>query len=173
MQTFATSPSRHHPQGRSLPIFSYDQKEKLKQSYDFLGINYYTSNYAQIYNPSDISDGFLMDCHYKALVKDPEGKYIGQPAFEGSWVYLCPDELVYLLEYIKKTYNVQKNMVITENGAPEKNDSGKTYEQVRDDAYRLKYIKLHIKAIKEARSKGINVMGYFVWSFTDSFEWNS
>ncbi|KAI7731780.1 hypothetical protein M8C21_009175, partial [Ambrosia artemisiifolia] len=181
VQNFATTPTHHHPQGRYLPIFTDDQKKKLVQSYDFLGINYYTANYAKSLEDSTSS-------------KDPYGKTIGEEArcitfheaFPGSWVYLCAHELVGLLDHIKKKYKVEKYIVITENGAPDKNDDKKTYEEVRDDAFRLKYIKWHLEAIRrrlnhlysvrlltsELGTKPL-VMGYFVWSFTDSFEWGS
>ncbi|KAJ0673275.1 putative 3-alpha-(S)-strictosidine beta-glucosidase [Helianthus annuus] len=66
VQNFATAPSVHHPQGRYLPVLTDDQKIRLIQSYDFLGINYYTANYAQIYSTSSLSSGFLDDRHYKA-----------------------------------------------------------------------------------------------------------
>jgi beta-glucosidase len=33
--------------GRRLPEFTAEQSEKLKKSFDFVGINYYTSNYAK------------------------------------------------------------------------------------------------------------------------------
>ncbi|XP_076943076.1 beta-glucosidase 24-like [Bidens hawaiensis] len=181
MQKFSVDPSHNHPYGRQLPVFTEEQKKKLVQSYDFLGINYYTANYAQIYNySSSLSNGFLDDSHYKATGTDPNGKYIGEPAFEGSWVFLCANELFLLLEFIKKTYKIEKYIVITENGAPQKNDDKKTYEQVRDDAFRLKYIKLHLDAIRRANivseysaTKKPLVMGYYAWSFTDSFEWGS
>lgn len=98
-------------------------------------------------------------------------------SFEGSWVYLCPRQLTELLVYIKGTYKVTKDIIVTENGkiiisvfvsilitkfmtyilmsceigSSDKNETGKTYEQVRDDKYRVKYIKEHIKALKQAR----------------------
>ncbi|KAI3829219.1 hypothetical protein L1987_03336 [Smallanthus sonchifolius] len=58
------------------------------------------------------------------------------------------------------------------SGSPDKNDPGKTYEEARDDTYRLNYIKHHLEAIKLARRNKVNVMGYFIWSFMDSFEWS-
>ncbi|KAK1418707.1 hypothetical protein QVD17_27853 [Tagetes erecta] len=194
VKEFATKPSLHHSTSR-LPVFTEDQKKKLIHSYDFLGINYYTSSYAQFVKSSGLSDGFVTDGHYKESGQDSTGKYIGQPAFKGSWVYLCPNELIDLLLLIKKTYKVEKYFLITENGAPEENEDGsyfdsgndpnkkkviKTYEQVKDDAFRLKYIKWHLDAIKRANSM-LNsetprtnpwVMGYYVWSFTDSYEWS-
>ncbi|KAM0009731.1 putative beta-glucosidase [Helianthus debilis subsp. tardiflorus] len=180
---FATTPSHHHPQGRYLPVFTDHQKKMLKQSYDFLGINYYTANFAKFKDDSSssLSTGFLSDCHYEASGKDPYGNNIGGVAFDGSWVYLCAHELVDLLHHIKQAYKVEKYIVITENGAPDKNDDGKTYEEVRNDEFRLKYIKWHLEAIRRVNSvrlltsEGTKplVMGYFVWSFTDSFEWGS
>nr|GEX72601.1 ribonuclease H-like domain-containing protein [Tanacetum cinerariifolium] len=89
-------------------------------------------------------------------------------AFDGSWVYLCANELVELPKY-----HVTKHIVITENGSPDKNETDKTYKQVQDDNYRIKYIKKHLEAIRTANNNGLNVKGYFVWSFMDSFEWSS
>ncbi|KAK1418705.1 hypothetical protein QVD17_27851 [Tagetes erecta] len=203
VKKFATKPSIHHPNGRRLPTFNDDQKKKLLHSYDFLGINYYTANFVQFVDSSGYSSGFETDSHYKASGKDSKGNVIGPAAFPGSWVYLCANELADLLLYIQEKYNVDKSFVITENGAPEANEDGsyydsgndpknkkkkviKTYEQVKDDEFRLKYIKWHLDAIKQANAKwsrahGLQrykfikklVMGYFVWSFTDSYEWNS
>ncbi|XP_076923961.1 beta-glucosidase 24-like [Bidens hawaiensis] len=187
---FATAPSRNYPEGRNLKLFDDDQKKRLIKSYDFLGINYYTANYAAsieddngqiIYDQDFPADGFELDSHYKPSEKDPQGDNIGVPAFEGSWVFLCAYELADLLDHIKRTYKVEKYIVITENGSPDKNDDQKTYEQVRNDAFRLKYIKWHLEAIRRVNSvKGLTseggkplIMGYFLWSFTDSFEWNS
>ena len=41
--------------------------------------------------------------------------------------------------------------LIPVTGSPDKNETGKTYDEVRDDTFRTKYIKEHIKAIKTAR----------------------
>ncbi|XP_071717359.1 beta-glucosidase 24-like [Rutidosis leptorrhynchoides] len=177
MKTFATSPTPNHPKGRVLPKFSDDQRSKLIGSYDFMGINYYTATYAASYegyygtSPPKVPWGYTMDTHYVPLAKDPQGNFIGPPAFEGSWVYLCAKELTDLLIYVKKTYKIEKHFVITENGANQNNVPEQTYEQVRDDEFRLKYIKWHLKAILDANREGVNVMGYFAWSFMDSYEW--
>lgn len=174
MQKFATTPTANYPNGRTLPKFSDDQRTKLIDSYDFLGINYYTANYAQYQDPSsDIPLGYATDCHFKALGKDPRDIPIGKPAYPNSWVYLCPKELTELLYRVKNTYNVFKPIIITENGSPDMNETGKTYEEVRDDTYRMEYIKKHLIAIRTAIRNKVNVMGYFVWSFMDSFEWAS
>ncbi|KAL7609684.1 hypothetical protein Lser_V15G14341 [Lactuca serriola] len=172
MQKFATSPTKKYPNGRRLPKFSDDQLAKLIGSYDFLGINYYTANFSQFQAPApDVRIGYLTDRHYTPSGKDPRKNPIGPVAFEGSWVYLCPEELTKLLLLVKNKYHVTKDIIITENGSQDQNLPDKTFVQVRDDTFRINYIKKHLEAIKNARSLGVNVMGHFVWSFMDSFEW--
>ncbi|KAI7731786.1 hypothetical protein M8C21_009181 [Ambrosia artemisiifolia] len=172
MQRFATAPTPDYPNGRVLPKFSIAEFKNITGSYDFLGINYYNAMFAQYQHPSDeISDRYSIDCHYKQLVQDPEGCYVGEPPFEGSEFFHCPEQFMKLLVHIKNKYNISKDIVITENGSPEKVDPGKTYEEVREDNFRINYIKQHLKAIQEARLNNVNVTGYFVWSFMDSFEW--
>ncbi|XP_076890553.1 raucaffricine-O-beta-D-glucosidase-like [Bidens hawaiensis] len=174
MQKFAQTPTSDYPDGRVLPKFSDDERTKLIDSYDFLGINYYTASYARSPSPDDeIAVGYSMDGHYVSSEQDPDGNYIGKPSFEGSWVCLCSQQLTQLLVHIKETYKVTKDIIITENGSSDKNETGKTFEQVREDTFRVNYIKDHLKAIKNARDQDVNVMGYFVWSFMDSFEWAS
>lgn len=33
------------------------------------------------------------------------------------------------------------------------------------------YLQQHITQVLRAKQEGVNVKGYFVWSFTDNFEW--
>jgi beta-glucosidase len=39
------------------------------------------------------------------------------------------------------------------------------------DPQRQAYLEQHLRALAEARSLGVAVVGYFVWSFLDNFEW--
>ncbi|KAJ9556525.1 hypothetical protein OSB04_011139 [Centaurea solstitialis] len=180
MQKFATIPTPNYPKGRTLPEFSVDQRTKLIGSYDLLGINYYTAFYVQYQAPSaDIPVGYTTDCHFLASGRNSDGDPIGKQAYVDptnpflSWVYLCPAELTELLYLLKNTYNISKPLIITENGSPDMNDPGKTYREVRDDTYRMDYIKKHLIAIRTAIRNNVNVTGYYAWSFMDSFEWSS
>lgn len=182
VQNFAVLPSVNHPQGRTLPQFTEDQKKKLIQSIDFLGVNYYNSLYAKAKTLTAPSAGFSDDNHAELSGQDPSGKDIGERPFPTSRIYLCPLELADLMVYIKNTYKFDKCIIITENGSPEQRNDKIPYDKVKDDVYRQKYIKWHIEALRrvnnvlkltaESGTKPF-VMGYFVWSFTDSFELNS
>ena len=50
--------------GRRLPTFTKDETTFIMNSFDFLGINYYTANYAKD-NPSDVhpAQSYLNDIH--------------------------------------------------------------------------------------------------------------
>jgi beta-glucosidase len=58
---------------------------------------------------------------------------------------------------------------VTENGASY-DDPPALNGQVSDPE-RLAYLRTHIGAVHEARRKGVDVRGYYVWSLLDNFEW--
>lgn len=72
---------------------------------------------------------------------------------------------------ILKKYSCYSNMppiVITENGAAFPD----VYSQREvHDPKRIKYLHDHISQLLRAKQEGINVKGYFVWTFLDNFEW--
>jgi beta-glucosidase len=41
-----------------------------------------------------------------------------------------------------------------------------------DDPLRIAYLESHIEAMADAIEAGVEVSGYFVWSFCDNFEWS-
>lgn len=65
-------------------------------------------------------------------------------------------------------YNCAKEIIITENGAAfhDEPNNGSIH-----DAQRKKYLQDHIQQVYKAKQEGINVKGYFIWTFTDNFEW--
>lgn len=90
----------------------------------------------------------------------------GNPITEMGWeVY--PEGIYHLL----KKYASYKNMpqiIVTENGAafPDTVTDGEV-----NDTQRLQFIQDYLKQVLRAKNEGVNVGGYFIWSFMDNFEW--
>jgi beta-glucosidase len=65
-------------------------------------------------------------------------------------------------------YKSFKEIIVTENGAafPDIVSNGRV-----EDFKRINYLEQHINQVFRAKQDGVNVNGYFVWSFTDNFEW--
>ncbi len=126
----------------------------ISQKTDFLGVNYYTRLLIK-----RSSAPFIKFIPIRA-------KYPGIKNTDMGWeVY--PEGLYDLLISIKKDYN-NPVIYITENGAAYKDEvvNGEVI-----DNERLEYIKQHLIAVKKAIDDGVNLKGYFVWSFMDNFEW--
>lgn len=105
--------------GARLPEFTTEQKELLKGSFDFIGLNYYTSNYAKaapapnkLEKPSYGTDNRVNQTGFR------DGVPIGPPAYTPIF-YNYPPGLRELLLYAKKRYN-NPAIYITENGTDRK-----------------------------------------------------
>jgi beta-glucosidase len=118
---------------------------------DFLGINYYTRGVVQA-DPT-MPDG-VRHLH-------PQGTYTTM-----DWeVY--PEGLYELLTRMQREYPTR--YFITENGAST-DDAPDNLNHVHDDL-RLNYLREHFKQAHRAIQDGVDLKGYFVWSFLDNFEW--
>ncbi|KAL4034969.1 hypothetical protein IC575_003643 [Cucumis melo] len=154
-----------------LPKFSPEESASLKGSIDFLGLNYYTANYAKD-NPNapGPQPSYLTD--YRAdLSTDRNGVSIGPKFSEISWLAVYPEGLKSLLVYTKTKYK-DPVIYITENGYLE--IEGPPFEEMIMDKARAKYHHDHLHMVHEAINKdGVKVKGYFAWSAFDNFEWAS
>ena len=156
-----------------LPVFTDEETTKLKNSYDFIGINYYTSRFARSrplsanFKPTS----YLDDSYVDITAEDNDGFPIDH-AEPRSWINVYPRGLRELLLYIKDRYD-SPPIYITENGVLEKDQKGQQHlNQVLDDTHRAEYHALHLHELKEAIRMGVNAKGYFTWSLIDNFEWS-
>ncbi|XP_023245728.1 myrosinase 1-like [Copidosoma floridanum] len=139
-----------------LPTFSKKWIKYIKGTFDFLGVNHYTSRLVEpaprinytIY-PND--DGIIYS-------KDP-----AWPNTPSSWLQVVPEGLEDTLIKIKNKYgNVA--VYVTENGI---SDNG-----ILEDYQRIEYHYLYMASMfKAIKNHGCNVKGYSVWSLLDNFEW--
>ncbi len=71
---------------------------------------------------------------------------------------LYPEAIYFVLKDLKK-YN--KPVYITENGLADAKDENRKW-----------FIEESLKNVHKAIQEGVNVRGYFYWSFSDNFEWD-
>nr|GMC79855.1 beta-glucosidase 12-like [Ipomoea batatas] len=155
--------------GNRLPEFTSEEAKMVKGSFDFLGLNYYTSNYAaNIPYPSRVNLRYSTDSRAN-LTYERNGKRIG--ARTGmSALNIVPKGLTKFILYVKKNYN-NPVIYITENGMSDANIT--EVQQGVNDSLRVHFYHSHLLAIKAALKDGANVKGFFAWSFLDNFEWTS
>ncbi|MEV5608494.1 GH1 family beta-glucosidase [Streptomyces sp. NPDC052225] len=140
------------------------------QPLDFIGLNYYTPAVVSAARPEE--DGPRLDGHGAS-------EHSPWPASEDIAFHHANDEVTamnwpvdatgltdLLLDYTAQAPGVP--LYVTENGA--------AYEDVVVDGQvhdpeRVRYLHLHLAAIREAIDRGADVRGYFLWSLLDNFEW--
>uniref|UniRef100_A0A0E0H223 Beta-glucosidase n=1 Tax=Oryza nivara TaxID=4536 RepID=A0A0E0H223_ORYNI len=133
--------------GNRLPEFSKEQSGMVKGAFDFIGLNYYTSSYADNDPPSH--------GHNNSYNTDSHAKITG----------ICE-----MLLYVKENYG-NPTIYITENGVDEVNNKTMPLEEALKDDTRIEYYHKHLLALLSAMRDGANVKGYFAWSLLDNFEW--
>uniref|UniRef100_A0A2N9HWS4 Beta-glucosidase n=1 Tax=Fagus sylvatica TaxID=28930 RepID=A0A2N9HWS4_FAGSY len=153
-----------------LPTFTKEEKNLVKGSFDFIGINYYTSRYAKSlpadsHAPHEYSNDYLAN-----ITAWKNGVPIGPKAAGNSYIHIYPKGLQKLLQFMKLKYQSPK-IYITENGIPEKRNDNLTLKEALEDPHRINNILRHLYVIHNAMSNGVNVRGYFYWTLFDDFEW--
>jgi len=134
----------------SFPIEPGDM-EIIAQKIDFIGINYYMEH-AVVYDPQE-----------PFLFKEVP---VWQRTTNQGWP-IVPNGLLRLLKYFDKETEGM-DLYITENGcaADDIVENGRVHDYARCD-----YLNQHFAVCKQGIDEGVNLKGYFVWSFMDNFEW--
>nr|TKR97034.1 hypothetical protein D5086_0000217040 [Populus alba] len=161
----------HDYVGGRLPRFSEEESKMLRGSYDFIGINYYTTYYAQ--NVEDVNYkniGFMEDARVN-WPGERNGIPIG-PQAGSSWLYIYPEGIRHLLNYVKDAYE-NPTIYITENGKNRANSPHVFMEALNDPIREQYYKDIFHNVLKSINDHGVDVKGFFAWSFLDDFEWGS
>ncbi|KAI3443432.1 hypothetical protein Pfo_000097 [Paulownia fortunei] len=155
--------------GARLPKFTPEHAKLLKGSYDFIGMNYYTTNWAAYKpTPPGTPPTYFTDQETEFFT-ERDGVLIGEQA-GSEWLFIVPYGIYKLLVHTKNTYN-DPIIYITENGVNEKNNKSLSVTQARKDEYRIKFYQDHFAYMKQAMDDGVNLKGYFLWSLFDNYEW--
>ncbi|KAI5356404.1 hypothetical protein L3X38_009299 [Prunus dulcis] len=155
-----------------LPTFTQEEKKLLEGSFDFIGINYYTTRYVKNQPASTAKAvAYRFDSlTLSNLTENIDGVSIG-PLAEGSiFVITHPEGLQKLLEFMKENYQNPK-IIITENGITEAKNDKRELDVALKDPHRIQSILWHLYRIKMAIKNGVNLKGYFHYTLNDDFEW--
>ncbi|XP_062079576.1 vicianin hydrolase-like [Humulus lupulus] len=168
----------HYPQSmrlvakNRLPKFTEAESKLLKGCIDFLGLNYYTANYAESAPLTSTRNLSYVGDRQATLTTDKNGIPIGTPTALG-WLFIYPQGIRKLLLHIKDHYN-NPEIYITENGlADANNDTTLPVKEAIKDSLRIRYLHGHLSYLAQAIREGVRVKGYYVWTFWDDFEWDA
>nr|QJC44971.1 beta glucosidase 8 [Stevia rebaudiana] len=156
--------------GTNLPSFSNDEKNILKNSIDFIGINHYSTTYVKdCTNSSCSATGNRAIRGFLETVGERDGVLIGElTAVDGS--YVVPRGMEEIVNLIKIRYN-NKPMFITENGYSSPDAHEQQVNELTNDVKRVEYHVKYLAYLAKSVRGGADVRGYFTWSFMDSYEW--
>ncbi len=115
-----------------------------KETLDFIGLNYYSRDLVSfdLGQPSTLFGR-------NAPSPDAELSLFGWEVYPEGIYRLC-----------KRLSSYGRPIFITENGLPDE-----------DDSQRSRFLLDHLTWLHRAISEGIDVRGYYHWSFIDNFEW--
>lgn len=135
-----------------LPEISDDDMELIHQPLDFMGQN--------IYN------GYMV-----RMGRDGEPEFVkrpmGSPKTAAGWP-VTPDCLYWGVKLLYERYHLP--FYITENGMSCHDDV--SLDGHVHDPNRTNFLDLYISALQRAADEGVDIRGYFLWTFLDNFEWD-
>jgi beta-glucosidase len=137
--------------------------QEIAAPIDFLGVNYYTRRIIA-HDPA----GRAPTGRGVFAAKQVNWPFIPKADFE-QWE-MSPEGLYRVLIRVAREYR-PGFQYITENGTPLA-DAPAAGGGVHDPV-RIRYVARHAAAVQQACADGADVRGYFLWTFTDNFEWSS
>lgn len=137
--------------GKHMPRILSGDMETIRQPLDFYGVNIYNADRAKA---------------------GPDGKAVLLPWADGfprnncDWP-IIPESLYWGPRFLYERY--QSPILVTENGFAGLDwisEDGKCH-----DPQRMDYLSRYLGALEQAHQDGVKMLGYFVWSLMDNFEW--
>ena len=121
-------------------------------------------------------DFFGLNC-YNRVVVSSTGTNVRKTLEQNGGNFLqngheyYPDAIYDTVKLLRKDYNVNLPIYITENGIGFTNES--EVDGVVCDDERIKYLQGSFNSLNRLLSEGENVKGYYLWSLLDNFEWTA
>ncbi|KUY17444.1 beta-glucosidase [Elizabethkingia miricola] len=132
-----------------------NDEQDLKFDMDFIGIQNYTR---------EIIRYAMFVPFLQAKIVNAKDRNVEMTAMKWE-VY--PESIYHILKKFQAYENIPP-LIITENGAafPDTLQNNRVH-----DPKRLQYMQNILQQVLRAKQEGVNVNGYFVWTFLDNFEW--
>eukprot|EP00897_Mesotaenium_endlicherianum_P000537 jgi/Mesen1/10484/ME000083S09992 len=152
--------------GARLPRFTPREARRLKGSADFLGLNFYTAQFAANgAAPANGAENPYSDPRVRTSGTSATGRPIGAST-ASPWLKVVPGAMSNMLLWIARRYKLP--IFVTENGT---SDDGRGAAAVCDKE-RVYFYKAYLANVLKAIRLGANVKGYYAWSLLDNFEWS-
>ncbi|KAH0894999.1 hypothetical protein HID58_057428 [Brassica napus] len=156
--------------GDRLPKFTPQESDLVKGSLDFLGLNYYVTQYASDAPPPPQTQPSVLTDPRVTLGYYRNGVPIGvEASISPSFVYYPPG-FRQILNHIKDNYQ-NPLTYITENGVADYGNL--TVANALADNGRIQNHCSHLSCLKCSIEDGCNVAGYFAWSLMDNYEFGN
>ncbi|CEM35346.1 unnamed protein product [Vitrella brassicaformis CCMP3155] len=138
-----------------LPNMTAADRNLIRNSSDFFGLNHYTTMYVDSTSP-------------RAETRHRNGVVIG-PHAATWWLYAVPWGFRRLLAYIQDKWN-PPFIIVTENGMSDEKKSD--VEDYLSDQMRIFYFETYLAELSKAiLEDNVRVSGYFAWSLLDNLSW--
>lgn len=139
--------------GADRPVVQRGDLELISLPTDFLGLNVYSGWFIRA-GRGGRPEQLVLPANY--------------PRADLRWLNHAPQSIYWALRHVRSLYETPA-LCITESGAGYEDQPDANGEII--DLHRRDYLRNHLIAVQRATAEGIPVLGYFVWSFVDNFEW--
>lgn len=141
-------------EGAAAPKVESGDMQIIGSALDFVGLNVYTPEYVRA---DDSPAG------YTVLPRQASFPHMASP-----WLFIGPEVIYWAVRNVSALWR-PREIYITENGCSA--DDVVTADGRINDTDRVMYLRNHLTHLRRATSEGYPVMGYFLWSLLDNFEW--
>lgn len=152
-----------------------DELAKAAGQNDLFGLNYYQPSWVRAYagdnemHHNGTGDKGTATFKFKGVCENVAKE--GVPTTDWDW-NIYPEGLYDLLKRVSTDYPGCPVIYVTENGLGHK-DPAPGADGIVADPERIDFVDGHVAALLRARSEGVNVQGYFIWSLQDQFSWSN
>ena len=139
--------------GSAAPVVTAGDFDLISLPTDFLGLNIYTGKFVRAAGEGGV----------EALPFPPN-----YPTADTTWLRIMPQVMYWGPKLVADLYDVPA-VYITENGCGYREEAGADGEV--SDLHRRDLVRNYLGELRRGIRDGNPVLGYFLWSYIDNFEW--